>query len=298
MTAPLPAGDTIAALLASATARLNSSGSDSPLADAEILLAHALDKPRSHLRAWPDRTPPEADRSAFARLVDKREAGHPVAYLVGSREFWSLRLRVTPATLIPRPDTETLVEAALARLATGDRGAVADLGTGSGAIALAIASERPDLRVVATDASAEALAVAQDNAHTLKIGNVRFVRGDWCDALQGERYQLIASNPPYIREGDRHLDVGDLRFEPHAALIADGDGLADIRAIAAGATHALIPGGYLLLEHGFEQAAAVVRILRDNGYIDIESLPDLNGHLRVTLATLSQARLAVTDFAR
>lgn len=279
-----PPGDTIVALLAAATRRLATAGSESAGADAEILLAHALGKPRSHLHAWPERTPPATVRDTFARMITERAAGRPVAYLTGRRAFWSLELRVTPATLIPRPETETLVAAALARLAGHGGGTVADLGTGSGAIALAIASERPDLLLVATDASNEALRVAHGNARDLDIGNVCFVQGNWCDALRDERFRLIASNPPYVADGDPHLARGDLRFEPRRALVAADRGLADIRRIAHGAATALLRGGYLLLEHGFDQAADVAAVLRDAGYADIESLPDLAGHPRVTQA--------------
>jgi release factor glutamine methyltransferase len=249
--------------------------------DAELLMAHVLDRPRSWLYAHAETllSPGVAER--FEALVARRVQGVPVAYLTGRRGFWSFELAVTPDTLIPRPETELLVEAALQRLPPGRRLRVADLGTGSGAIALAIASERPLADVVATDRSEAALAVARGNAGTLGIANVAFRAGDWCAPLQGERFDLVASNPPYIAGDDAHLQAGDLRYEPGLALTPGGDGLDAIRAIASGAPGCLLPGGWLLVEHGHDQGDAVRALLADAGLVEVATLPDLEGRDRV-----------------
>lgn len=251
--------------------------------EAELLLAHVLQRPRAWLFAHAD--DPLADDAArcFATLVERREAGEPVAYLTGRRGFWRFDLRVTPATLIPRPETERLVELALERIPQGVEVALADLGTGSGAIALALASERPRARMVATDASAEALAVAESNAAEIGLRNVEFRLGDWLAPLQGERYALIASNPPYIAQDDIHLGQGDLRHEPRSALASGIDGLDAIRIIAREALAHLHPGGWLLLEHGWEQGAAVRAILEAAGWVEVATHGDLEDRDRVTL---------------
>lgn len=277
---------TLAALLAAAVAELAAAGSDSPRADAEVLLSHVLAEPRSFLRAWPERTVTPERVAEFRRLVERRTRGEPVAYLSGRRGFWTLELAVTPATLIPRPETETLVELALARIPAAQRLRVADLGTGSGAIALALAAERPCIEVTATDASRDALAVATANAERLGLDNVRFVHGDWCAALAG-RYTLIASNPPYLAEHDAHIGRGDLRFEPRSALAAGCDGLADLRRIVDTAAVHLEPGGWLLLEHGHDQGESVPALLRAGGYHDIDCVPDLAGRPRVSLGRVA-----------
>src|SRR5574337_1191903 len=215
--------------LAAATRRLGDR------ADAEVLLLHVLAKPRSWLFAHVgDALDPEVEH-AYETMLARREAGEPVAYITGHRGFWTLDLEVTPATLIPRPETELLVELALQRLPPGFSGRVADLGTGSGAIALAVAREHPRAQVIATDASATALAVARRNAQRHGIDNVSFVQGDWLAPLAGQRFELIVSNPPYIEAGDPHLARGDLRFEPASALASGRDGLDDIRRIVDGA---------------------------------------------------------------
>lgn len=250
--------------------------------EAEVLLLHVLGKPRAWLyaHALDELTPDERD--GFDALVRRRADGEPVAYLTGSREFWSLPLRVTPATLIPRADTERLVELALERLPEDRAVDVADLGTGSGAIALAVASERPLARVVATDASEAALAVARDNATRNAIPNVEFARGSWFAAVPGRRFDLVASNPPYIEAGDAHLEQGDLRFEPRSALAAGEDGLDDIRRIVAAATSHLNTGGWLLLEHGHEQGDAVRVLLVQAGFDEVATWQDLGGRDRVS----------------
>ena len=251
--------------------------------DAEWLLAHLLGKSRGWLYAHGDEVL-DADLVArFEALLARREAGEPVAYLTGHRGFWTFDLQVTPATLIPRPETELLVELALQRLPPARVLHVADLGTGSGAIALALARERPDAQVVATDASADALAVARGNAQALGIDNIEFRLGDWCAPLAGERVDLIASNPPYIADDDVHLGRGDLRYEPRTALASGADGLDAIRVIARDAPMHLAPGGWLLIEHGWEQGAAVRALLDAAGFVDVQTAPDLAHRDRITL---------------
>ena len=251
--------------------------------DADILLLHVLARPPSWLFAHATDAVDAADAARFRELVARRAQGEPVAYLTGSRGFWTLTLAVTPATLVPRPETELLVELALARLPADTDVRVADLGTGSGAVALSIASERPRARVVATDASPAALDVAHGNALRHGIGNVAFREGSWLAPLAGERFDLVASNPPYIAEGDPHLAQGDLRFEPPMALASGADGLDDIRTIVNAAPAHLHPQGWLLLEHGWDQGAAVRALLLDAGFVDVATERDLEGRDRVTL---------------
>lgn len=250
--------------------------------DAEALLLHVLRQPRSWLFAHADDALDPDALAAFAALVARREAGEPVAYLSGRRGFWTLDLEVTPATLIPRPETELLVELALQRLPRDAVTHVADLGTGSGAIALAIASERPRTQLLATDASADALAVARRNAQRLGIGNVRFAEGDWLAPLAAGRFALIVSNPPYIEAADPHLARGDLRFEPSSALASGADGLDDIRRIVAGARAHLEAGGWLLFEHGWNQGEAARVLLREAGYAQVFTAADLEARDRVS----------------
>lgn len=255
---------------------------DSPALEAELLLAHVLDRPRSHLRAWPERRVDAAQQAALHELLGRRSGGEPLAYLLGRREFWSLELEVCPGVLIPRADTETLVERALELLPPGTAARVADLGTGSGAIALAIAHERPHATVVATDRSERALAVARRNAGRLDLRNVELRCGDWCASLAGERFDLIVSNPPYIAATDPHLCRGDLPHEPSEALIAGADGLDDLRRIAACTPAHLKPGGHLLLEHGHIQGEAVRALLRDAGFAQVRTYRDLERRERVS----------------
>jgi release factor glutamine methyltransferase len=254
--------------------------------DAEWLLAHALEKARGWLYAHADDLVDASVRQRFEALVERRAAGEPVAYLTGTRGFWTLDLRVTADTLIPRADTERLVELALARLPVDAACRVADLGTGSGAIALAIGSERPRATVVATDASAAALEVARRNAGELRLEAVDFRQGDWCAALGDETFDLIASNPPYLADDDVHRSEGDLRFEPESALVSGRDGLDAIRRIVSGATMHLRPGGWLLLEHGWEQGDAVRALLHDAGFVEVSTQRDLESRDRVTLGRL------------
>ena len=251
--------------------------------DAGHLLLHVLGRSPAWLLAHGADVVAAGDAARYATLVERRAAGEPVAYLTGTRGFWSLELAVTPATLVPRPETELLVELALLRIAVDADARIADLGTGSGAIALAIAKERPRARVVATDASIDALEVARANAERNRIGNVAFQHGDWFVPLHGETFDLIASNPPYIALGDPHLHEGDLRFEPPSALASGADGLDAIRGIVRDAPAHLCAGGWLLLEHGWEQGAAVRTLLRDGGFVDIATERDLERRERVTL---------------
>ena len=261
-----------AELPASPTARL----------DAELLLASVLGKPRSYLRTWPEHEPGAEQLAAFAALLERRRAGEPVAYILGHQGFWSLDLEVAPHTLIPRPDTELLVETAL-QLAPATPQRVLDLGTGSGAIALALASERGGWQVTGVDRIAEAVALAERNRQRLKLNNAEFRQSSWFDGLAGERFDLILSNPPYIAADDRHLGEGDVRFEPLSALVAGVDGLDDIRQIIAQAPRHLQAGGWLLLEHGYDQAEAVRELLAAAGFTAVDSRRDLGGHQRISL---------------
>lgn len=261
-----------AELPASPTARL----------DAELLLAAVLGKPRSYLRTWPEHEPGAEQLAAFAALLERRRMGEPVAYILGHQGFWSLDLEVAPHTLIPRPDTELLVETVL-QLAPATPQRVLDLGTGSGAIALALASERRGWQVTGVDRIAEAVALAERNRQRLKLGNAEFLQSSWFDGLAGERFDLILSNPPYIAADDRHLGEGDVRFEPLSALVAGVDGLDDIRQIIAQAPRHLQGGGWLLLEHGYDQAEAVRELLAAAGFTAVDSRRDLGGHQRISL---------------
>ena len=254
--------------------------------DARLLLAHALGKPPAWLIAHADEALDHDALLRFDVLLQSRIDGRPVAYLVGRRGFWTLDLAVTPDTLIPRPETELLVELALSRIPQGAVSRIADLGTGSGAIALAIAVERPQCSVVATDASEAALRVAQGNAREHAIANVEFRRGSWFAPLAGERFELIASNPPYIANGDAHLAEGDLRFEPPAALSSGSDGLDDIREIISSAGEFLADCGWLLLEHGLDQGAAIRELFEAAGFVEIATERDLESRDRATLGRM------------
>ncbi len=261
---------------------------DSPTAqlDAELLLAHVLDKPRSYLFTWPEKTLGKAQTEAFMALLARRQRGEPVAYLLGRQGFWTLDLQVAEHTLIPRADSELLVEAALQLADATSPLQVLDLGTGTGALALALASERPQWRVTGVDRVESAVALAQSNQQQLQLSNAQFLHSHWFSALTDQRYDLILSNPPYIADNDPHLAQGDLRFEPLSALVSGADGLDDLRAIIAQAPSYLTAGGWLLLEHGYDQACAVAELLQQAGFIEISSQRDLGGHERVTLGRL------------
>ncbi|MCZ7845754.1 MULTISPECIES: peptide chain release factor N(5)-glutamine methyltransferase [Stenotrophomonas maltophilia group] len=273
---------TLRQVVADASARL---GGVDARHEAELLLLHVLDRPRSWLFAHATDPLAANDQAAFEALLARRVAGEPVAYLTGRRGFWTLDLEVDPATLIPRPETELLVELALERLPPDQALQLADLGTGSGAIALALASERPRAQVLATDASPGALAVAARNAARHELDNVRFAEGghDWYAPLQGVRFDLIASNPPYIASNDPHLEQGDLRFEPSTALASGMDGLDDIRRIVEGGQAHLRPGGWLLIEHGWDQGAAIRALFEATGFAEVQTVQDLEQRDRITL---------------
>ncbi|SJZ67176.1 hemK protein [Vibrio cincinnatiensis] len=276
----------IEALVALAKTRLAESGSDSPSLDAAVLLCHVLQKPRSYLLTWPEKVLTSEQQTEFDALLTRRLSGEPVAYIIGEREFWSLPLKVSPSTLIPRPDTERLVELALEK-AEQIPGDILDLGTGTGAIALALASELPARHVFGVDLRHEAQQLAIENSQRLQITNVTFLQGSWFTPLvEGIKFALIVSNPPYIEESDPHLEQGDVRFEPKSALVAEDNGLADIKYIAQTAREYLLAEGWLLFEHGYEQATAVQTILKELGYQAITTEQDYAGNDRVTLARL------------
>lgn len=261
----------------------------SPLSDvarleAEVLLAHVLNVTRVHLHTWPEKILTESQEHAFLDLVASRTQGQPIAYLLGQREFWSLEMVVTPSVLIPRPETELLVECALEQV-TAKQAVIADMGTGSGAIAIALAHERREWMLHASDLSAAALEVAQRNAARLNIPNVNFHLGSWCDALPKIKFDAIVSNPPYIAEDDIHLAQGDVRFEPRSALVSAENGLCDIILIIDQAKSYLKSGGFLFLEHGYQQAKKVASIFKKAGYTHVQVKRDLMGIERVTFAS-------------
>ena len=281
MSVALPADACAAELLAWARHHLQG---EEAASEARILLLHVLGQTPVWLFSHDRERIDAAQARRFGELVVRRGAGEPVAYLTGSRGFWTLELAVSPATLIPRPETELLVEQALARLPDDGRPLrVADMGTGTGAVALAIAKERPQALVVATDLLGPTLAVAVGNAQRNGIDNVTFRRGSWYTALGRDRFDVIVSNPPYIRADDIHLQQGDVRFEPPPALASGEDGLDAIRVIAAGAPQHLVPGGWLLLEHGWHQGAQVRELLAAAGLEQVETVVDLEGRDRVSL---------------
>lgn len=252
--------------------------------DAEWLLAHAVGRSRSWLFTHASDLLEQEPAERFAGFVERRARGEPVAYIIGTQGFWSMELNVTGATLIPRPETERLVELALERMPVDTACRVADLGTGSGAIALALATERPLAEITAVDSSEAALTVAAANASQLGLARVRFLAGDWFTPLAGERFDVIVSNPPYIESDDPHLTQGDLRFEPLSALAAGLDGLLDIRTLVRDAHGALNAGGWLLLEHGWKQGPAVRHLFDDDQWSDVHTALDLEQRERVTLA--------------
>lgn len=252
--------------------------------EAEILLAAALDTRRESFYADPDRRLPLDRLADFHCLIDRRHEGYPIAYLTGRREFWSLELRVNSHALIPRPETETLVTATLARIPDRAPRDILDLGTGSGAVALALARERPACRITATDISREALALARQNALEAGLGQIRFLGSDWFCELEGQRFDVIACNPPYVESGYAGLIHDEIRFEPRLALDGGPAGLTAIQRIVPAAMRHIHPGGWLILEHGCRQAEAVRRLLLTNHYRESHTLQDLAGLDRVTLA--------------
>lgn len=259
--------------------------SESALLDAQVLLAFVLEKETIYLMTWPERDLSKAQKSTFEALISQRVKGVPVAHLTGAREFWSLPLKVNNSTLIPRPDTELLVETALDYCGADAR--ILDLGTGSGAIILALASELPNAYCLGVDVNECAVQLATGNGKDLKLNNVHFKLSNWFANVTG-LFDLIVSNPPYIDKGDRHLKLGDVRFEPLSALVADENGLADIREIAQQAPGYLKKGGYLLVEHGFEQGSAVRELLTHLGYSEVITIKDYGDNDRVTMGLFNQ----------
>lgn len=276
----MPNTQSIKSALAFATVKLNH---DEAKLEAQLLLQHVLNVNRAWLIAHENDALQANQHAAFEALLNRRLNGEPIAYILGGRAFYGLDLLVTPDTLIPRPDTETLVEAALAQIPIAAHPSILDLGTGSGAIALAIAKNRPQASVIAVDASKAALAVAKKNAQNLSIDNVEFVLSNWFQHLNNQPFDVILSNPPYIEENDAHLSQGDLRFEPISALSSGEDGLNDIRQIIENSLVHLLPQGWLMLEHGFNQADKVADLMANTGFVSIETIKDFGGNNRVTI---------------
>ena len=263
--------------------------SDSARLDTEILLARVVNKPRTFLYTWADKPVSEQQLKQFEQWFDRRLAGEPIAYILGEKEFWSLTLRVDASTLIPRPETELLVETTLALLPESNQ-SVLDLGTGSGAIALALATERPDWQILAVDKSPAAIHTAIENCRNLNLKNVAINRSDWFANVQQHNWNAIVCNPPYIDQNDQHLLVGDVRFEPVTALVATENGLADLHKVIATAINYLADGGWLLVEHGWQQGEAVHRLFAQSGYSNINTKQDLAGHQRMTYGQYIQSR--------
>lgn len=261
--------------------------SDSAKLDSKILLAFVLNKELSYLLTWPERLVDKADEQQYLALLQRRLLGEPIAYIIGVKEFWSLPLKVSPATLIPRPDTEVLVELVLEQFDGQEALHCLDLGTGTGAIALALASEKPSWQIDAIDFNHDAVKLAQENAQNLALTQVNIFQSNWFSAVNELKFNLIVSNPPYIDVLDEHLSQGDVRFEPKSALVADEEGLADIKHIADVARNYLLEQGNIFFEHGFDQGLAVRTILLNLGYQQAKTVKDFNGHDRITWATFS-----------
>ena len=256
--------------------------SDTARLDVAVLLAHALERDKTYLYTWPDRELTAAQQQVFESLLVQRQKGVPIAYLVGEKEFWSLPIKVSSDTLIPRPDTELLVQLGLELFDSDSPRTIADLGTGTGAIALALAHERSRWQVLGADISPQIVALAEQNRVAFQLMNLRFVVSDWCSALPKQAFDLILGNPPYIAADDPHLLCGDVRFEPKTALVSEEDGLHDIKCIATQAKDHLKLQGFLLLEHGCQQAQAVREILSAVGYSNMKTFQDLAGLDRAT----------------
>lgn len=257
--------------------------SESAKLDAQVLLLHILQKPHSYLFTWPEHALSDEQQSQFNVFIQRRLKGEPVAHITGLREFWSLSLEVNATTLIPRPDTETLVEQAL-EIALPATAKVLDLGTGTGAIALALGSEMPNWQITAVDRVSDAVALATRNQQRLAINNVHVKQSNWFSELHGEKFNLIVTNPPYIESSDIHLNQGDVRFEPLSALVADDCGMSDIKQIITQSRDYLSSNGYLLIEHGFEQGEAVRHFFEKMAFVNIKTVKDLGNNDRVTLA--------------
>ncbi|WP_440053873.1 peptide chain release factor N(5)-glutamine methyltransferase [Pseudoalteromonas sp. T1lg65] len=275
----------IAQAIAWATSQLVDS-SESAKLDAEVLLLHVINKNRTYLFTWPEAELTPEQQAQFKALVLRREHGEPVAHITGTREFWSLPLQINNSTLIPRPDTETLVEQALS-LGLPDDARVLDLGTGTGAIALALASEKPNWQIIAVDASKDAVALAKANQQRLGFNNVTVEHSNWFSAINNQKFDLIVSNPPYIDELDHHLSQGDVRFEPLSALVAPDNGYADIYHIITYGRQFLHVDGYMMLEHGYQQASKIQQFFAQMAYNNILTVRDMAGCDRVTMAQFS-----------
>lgn len=271
----------IKSTLTDATAKL-ALVSESASLDAEVLLCQALNKPRSFLRAWPDKLLHPEQLTAFKTLLEQRQKGTPIAYITGSREFWSRDFLVSPDVLIPRPDTELLIELSLKLIPKNEAVKIIDLGTGSGIIAVTLAAERPHAQISATDFSPAALRIAQLNADKHHLNNIQFYSSDWFANIPDTKFNLVISNPPYIAEDDSHLQQGDVRFEPQTALSAPEQGLGDIKIIAETARHFLESCGHLLIEHGYNQQEQVQTLFKDLHYDNVQTYIDLSGQPRVT----------------
>ena len=261
-------------------------GGESPSVDAKVLLCHVLDKTQTYLFTWPDNILTASELSAYQALIERRKQGYPVAYLTGTRDFWSLTLATSKHTLIPRPDTEVLVEQVLANMSQFSGSSplsICDLGTGTGAIALALASELPDARITGVDLIPEAVSLAKENASRNNISHVVFKQSSWFDALEGQRFHIIASNPPYIESSSPFLHQGDVRFEPSSALTSGDDGLDDIRHIIQQSPRYLHEGGLLAFEHGFNQGDAIRALFSQRGFVNIETHQDYSQLDRVTV---------------
>lgn len=274
---------TISELLQAAVEQNNSS--DTPQLDCELLLCHLLDVDRSWLKTWPDREVSSENLQRFQQLLQRRIEGEPIAYIVGNQGFWTLNLKVSPDTLIPRPETELLVETAL-ELNLPSRAQVLDLGTGTGAIALALASERKQWQVIGADLVLGAVELAKHNCQCNKLENVTLLQSNWYRDIPVQPFDLIVSNPPYIEEGDRHLSEGDIRFEPVSALVSDNNGLKDLDTVIGQSPNYLSLGGWLVVEHGYQQGPAVRELFEATGFAAVETRLDLNGLERITLGCL------------
>jgi release factor glutamine methyltransferase len=277
----------IALLHATTHLKEQQAGTETAKLEAQLLLQHILNVNRAWLIAHQNDALQANIHAAYRALINRRVSGEPIAYILGYREFYGLNLKVTQDTLIPRPDTETLVDAALTKIPQDKNLRILDLGTGTGAIALAIAKHRPNALVTAVDASQAALNIAIENAKTLKVTNVNFILSDWFSSLKEQKFNIIVSNPPYIEQNDAHLEQGDLPWEPISALVARHDGLSDIKRIIQNAMQHLHPDGWLMLEHGYNQAEAVATLLKQAEFSEIETLKDLGGNNRVTLGKIS-----------
>lgn len=274
--------------LITATAAKLAEFSDTPRLDVEVLLSHVTGKDRVFFMTWPERTLTTAQNEQFDELIALRLQGQPIAYLTGEREFWSLRLQTSSETLIPRPDTEVLVEHVLHIAETlPEKSKVLDLGTGTGAIALAIASEKASWDILGVDVATACVELAKQNLNNLGFSNCQFLQSSWFDSVPNTKFDVIVSNPPYIDETDPHLNEGDVRFEPKRALVAEENGLADIRHIVANSPNYLNANGWLLLEHGYKQAEKVQEIFDLHGFNNIETIADYGQQPRITVGCFS-----------